>query len=203
VRGSTFYVTTYKGVTVAVGAVATDNNLRAAIQFSNNTGSEKSLNPEKAYMAIYESEAVFLAGGTPILLPSFIPYEAKQREKNRKPTDRNADLGVQNGVRPPFQASAKRSGTAGEVLVTPKSNTTTYSGPLVPDMPRRTIFIVDSVYDHPLAAQKVPDGTKVAGYIFFKPKGKKLFRVLSILVEETEFLFPIDYPIADDPSSGK
>jgi hypothetical protein len=200
-KNTRFYIIAYERVTVAVGVIGTVDHIKAAIQVNNDGAADISLDPGLAFIAVYKNEADFFADGLPKVFSPISAKEAKEREKNRVSGVRAST--VESGVRPAFQAATNRDSRTGEITVSPKNDSTSQINSRRPGDETSSVSIkYDSVYNHPLTTQQVPVGKKTAGYIFFKPK-KKPFRVLSILVGNVRFLFPIDQVFPVDPLSGK
>jgi len=217
-ENGTFYITTYKGVTVAMTYAFPSRYIRTTIQLTNASGNEITFDPKGSTVDVFQSRTAYIKGKNQIELAKNITAEdAKalyiEAQKNSRVLDFGGPLefpshsaqsqsatvtyttsngrisGVSTGVpNSPVKQDQTRINVEGSTL--PKVP----SGKPQPQMATKDNQIDRAklaLYDGGLKAGSIPAQQKAAGYVFFEQiKDRTLYSVFRIAVGKLVFVFP-------------
>jgi hypothetical protein len=193
----TFYIITYKGISVAASFAAPRAYLRMRLQITNRSGGVVNFAPNDSRVDIYVTESSYRKGKRTDSVSEFIsPEDAKARYIKYESSLKIVSPGMGSifaDTRPVTDSTPKNPAKPGEtgaavnqpIIPIVRTPTPVGSKPNVIDPLSLTRF------DQAIPGGPIPDEQKAAGYVFFEPIKERIhYLVFRIRVGDLIFVFP-------------
>jgi hypothetical protein len=189
---TTFYIIEFEGVTYAMSHRPVRDYLVASVQVSNKGQSPIDINPKRARLARFGSQADYAGNSRPVFA------SAQSQDDLRKATYQEGEIGERDGgIRSGLRKRDRHEVdyNRGRVITRPGASIDEPEAPPTEaPMPSRIssdLLVPKVVFDNILKSKTLSVGEKAAGHLVFKhPPEDKSYLVLYLNVAQMDFIFP-------------
>ena len=211
-NGGTFYVISFKGISVAISSVFPVSYIRTHMQITNRSGSAINFDPSQSQIGVFANRSDFLDAKNKILSSKNLTAEqARALYLDHQAHLKTYTPGLGVGAMPPDSGPRIKTETKSYHSTNGKTTEVKNGVPIVPDTSpappissarQKSSTKPDSaensaleLYDHGLNTTVLPDQQKTAGYIFFELVTVPVrYLVFRIKVGDWTFVFPEEVP---------